>query len=412
MDADPNIPKSRSNTKWILLSLVAFLVIVGSFRLGYISGARGFTIDVKRFQVINKAEVPTIVDYNLLWQALDIVQQKYIDSEHIDPLKVLYGAISGAVTAAGDDYTEFLDPETLALFKTDLQGSFSGIGAEIGIDDNSIVVIAPLAGSPAERAGIRAGDFIVSINGETTLGMNPDQAASRIRGPEGSEVTLVLFRDGQSENFEVKIVREKIELRSVELSYKEQNGKKIAVIKISRFGDDTVDLLNEASRDIQRNNPAGVIVDVRNNPGGYLDTAVEVSSQWLEEGKLVVREERSQADAVLYNSSGDNQLGRFHTVVLMNGGSASASEILAGALKDNGRAILIGEKSFGKGSVQELVPLGDAAVKVTVAKWITPSGHNIDKEGLQPDIIVEFTNEDFDAGRDPQLERALQELTK
>ena len=406
----PSGPKMR---KWVLGALVAFVLIGGSFRLGLATGQKGYSFDPKTFKVINTEDAPADVDYNLLWQAIKIVQDKYIDKGNIDPREILYGAIRGAISASGDDYTEFFDPKTLADFRTELQGSFSGIGAEIGPRDGNIVIIAPLDDSPAQKAGLRPKDIVVQINGESTIDMPVDEAVNKIRGPEGSEVTLNIYRDGEAETFDVKIIRSKIELKSVKVEYQDVNGKRIALLTISRFGDDTNALLTSAVADIRRNNPAGIVVDVRNNPGGYLETSVDVASQWLDKGLLVVREEHSEKDVVMYNSLGTNQLGKYKTVVLINGGSASASEILAGALKDNGKATLIGEKSFGKGSVQELVPLGDdMAVKVTIARWITPSGKNLNKDGLEPDIKVEMTNEDFDAERDPQLDRALQEAAK
>ena len=383
--------------------------------MGYVSGARGYVFNPKTFSVVNKGDTPTEVDYGLLWEALKIVQTKYIDAGNIDPQKILYGAISGAIAAAGDEYTQFFDPQTYAEFKTELQGSFSGIGAEIDSTDGSVVVVAPLEGSPAEKAGLQARDLILKINNEDTAGMTAEQAANKIRGPEGSEVVLSIYREGRGEAFDVSITRQKIEIKSVNLSYKDVNGKRIAVIKISRFGDDTEDLFSKAVADIQKNNPAGVVVDLRNDPGGYLSTSVAVASQWLEKDVLVVTEAHSEKDTIVYNSDGSNGLGKFKTVVLINGGSASAAEILAGALKDNGKAQLVGEKSFGKGSVQELVPFGpnkDMAVKVTIAKWITPSGKNLNKDGLEPDVKVELTEDDFKAGRDPQLDKALQEMAK
>lgn len=408
------VPHQRpAYMKWVLAIFVAFIVIGGAFRLGYISGEKGFTFNGKTFTIINKQDAPTNVDYGLLWQAIKIVQDKYIDSGSIDPQKVLYGAIQGAVSAAGDEYTQFFDPKTLADFKTELQGSFSGIGAEVGMKNGNVVVVAPLDDSPAAKAGIRAQDIIVKVNGESTDGMTVDEAVNKIRGDKGTQVTLTLFRDGDTNTFDVTVTRDTIEVKSVKLEYKESNGKKVAVITVSRFGDDTKQLFDNAVADIQKNNPAGVIVDLRNDPGGYLNTAVDLASDWLETGKLVVSEAHSDSDVIKYNSTGTNRLGKFKTVVLINGGSASAAEILSGALHDNGKAMLIGEKSFGKGSVQELVPLDkDTAVKVTIAKWITPNGQNLNKNGLDPDIKVELTQDDFNAGKDPQLDRALQEVVK
>lgn len=405
----PRPPRSR----WALYGLVALLLLAGVFRLGYVSGKQGFTFNPKEFKIINRNDQPQNVDYGLLWKALDIVQSKYIDRDHIDQQKVLYGAIRGAVSAAGDEYTEFFDPSDLSDFKTQLQGSFSGIGAEVGKRNGNIVIIAPLEDTPAQRAGIQAKDIIVSVDGQSTVDMNVDEVVSKIRGQAGTDVTLTLFREGKTGTFDVKITRATIELKSVKLEYKESNGKQIAIITISRFGDDTKDRFDQAVKDIQSKNVGGVIVDLRNNPGGYLDTSVELASDWLENGKLVVTEAHSEKSNIVYNSKGYNRLGNYKTVILINGGSASASEILSGALKDNGKAQLIGEKSFGKGSVQELVPFGEnMAVKVTVAKWITPSGKNLNKDGLNPDIEVKLSEDDINNNRDPQLDRALQAVSK
>ncbi len=399
--------------KWILGLLIAFIVIGGSFRVGYVSGSKGYTFDSKTFQVVNKQNAPTNVDYNLLWEALKIVQDKYIDSDKIDQQQVLYGAIRGAIAAAGDDYTQFFDPKSLSEFKTELQGSFSGIGAEIGRKNENITVISPLKDSPAEKAGLKAKDIIVKINGEATTDMTVDDAVGKIRGQEGTEVTLTIYREGDTGTKDLTIKRQKIEIKSVKWEYKNVGNKKVAVITISKFGDDTKDLFNQAVAEVQKNKPDSIIIDLRNDPGGYLDTAVDVASHWLESGKLIVKEAKSDASSKDYNSNGSNELGGIKTLVLINGGSASASEILAGALRDNGKASLIGEKSFGKGSVQELIQLSkDTAVKVTVAKWITPGGKNLNKDGLDPDIKVELSDSDAQAGKDPQMDRALEEAGK
>ena len=413
LDFDSGSQSKPGYMKWVLGVLIAFVLIGGAFRLGYASGQRGYTFDPKTFEVINKGDAPAIVDYGLLWSALEIVQDKYIDSSSIDPREVLYGAIRGAIAAAGDDYTQFFDPKSYAEFKTQLNGSFSGIGAEIGKRNENIVIIAPLEDTPAEKAGLRSKDIIVKINGESTQDMAVDVAVSKIRGQEGTEVTLTIFREGDTETKDVKLIRRKIEVKSVKLEYKDVQGKKIAVLTVSQFGDDTQGLFAAAAADIAKTKPSGVVLDLRNDPGGYLVGAVDLASYWVDKDGLVVKEARSDTDSKDYNSFGYGLLGGFKTVVVINGGSASAAEILAGALKDNNKATLLGEKSFGKGSVQELVPLGtDMAVKVTVAKWITPGGKNLNKDGLEPDIKVELKDEDINAGKDLQLERALEEVSK
>lgn len=408
-----NNPKSLFSKKYLIGFILVVLIVAGIFRIGYNFGASGYTFSIKEFKVVNKNNPTTEVDYSLLWEALDVVGKKYIEKNNIDQRKVLFGAIQGAVRAAGDEYTEFFDPETLAQFKTELQGKFSGIGAEIGKRDGNIVVVAPLDDSPAQKAGLQPNDVIVKVDDNSVAGKNVDQVVDIIRGESGTKVKLTLFREGGDSTFDVTITRAQIELKSVKLSYKEVSGKKIAILKISRFGDDTQRLFDAAAGEIDANHADGVVVDLRNNPGGYLDTSVDIASDWLEAGKLVVKEAHSEKDVKDYLSTGRNRLGGIKTVVLMNGGSASASEILAGALKDNGKAILIGEKSFGKGSVQELIPLSqNTAVKVTVAKWITPSGKNLHKDGLIPDVEVKMTEDDYKNQRDPQLDRAAVEAAK
>ncbi|HMR55571.1 MAG TPA: S41 family peptidase [Candidatus Doudnabacteria bacterium] len=417
LDSEP--PKQfQSNMKHpfrnsTIMYLVVIALLFGVFRLGYGAGQSGYSFDVREFKIVNQSGQSVNVDYGLLWEAIDVVNRKYIDKDQIDQQQVLYGAISGAVRAAGDEYTEFFDPKTLAQFRSELQGTFSGIGAEIGKSEGNIVVVAPLADSPAEKAGLQAKDIIVKVDDQTVVDWNVDEAVSVIRGEAGTQVRLTIFREGTGTPFEVTITRAQIEIKSVVLTYREVNGRTVAILKMSRFGDDTERLLNAAITEIQGRNVAGIILDMRNNPGGYLETSVDVSSEWLERGKLVVTEARSDSDTITFNSSGSNRLGNYKTVVLINGGSASASEIVAGALKDNGKAVLVGEQSFGKGSVQELIPLrNDTAVKVTIAKWITPSGQNLNQGGIEPDIKVEITPEDIEAGRDPQLDRALEEILR
>lgn len=403
----------KKHTRRFLAVILIIMALVASFRIGYISGNKGYVFEPKSFKVINQSDAPATVDYDLLWDALDLVNQKYIDKGSINQEKVLYGAIRGAVGAAGDQYTEFFDPKDLEEFNTQLGGTFDGIGAEITKKDNNIVVI-PLDDSPAAKAGLRPQDILVKINNESVIDMTIDEAASKIRGPRGTSVTLTLYRQGESATFDVTIQREKIDVKSVKLSYKTVGDKKIAVIELSRFGSDTSDAFAKAVNDLLVAGAKGVVIDQRNNPGGYLETSVDLASYWLPKGQLVVNEARNNNDNQAYNSLGYGRLSGIKTVIIMNSGSASAAEILAGALHDNKVATLVGEKSFGKGSVQQLFNLPDnkGAVKVTVAKWITPAGKNLDKDGLVPDIEVKLTDEDRAANRDPQLDRAVEEAAK
>jgi carboxyl-terminal processing protease len=396
-----------------LFSIIVLVVIIaGSFGAGWKIGNKGFVYKPKEFKIVNQKDQPQAVDYQLLWDTLDVLNKKFIDKP-IDQQKILYGAVSGAVAAVGDPYTVFMPPKELQNFQTQLKGNFDGIGAEIGQKDGNIVIVAPLDGMPAQKAGLLAKDIIAQVDGQSTAGWSTEQAVDHIRGVKGTQVTLTILRSGKDKPFDVKITRDNIVIKSVKWKYQDVNGKKIAIITISQFGDDTEALFNQAVNDILTKNVSGIIVDLRNDPGGYLQTAVNIASNWVEAGKTVVTEAHSDGTTEVYAAIGNTRLANIKTMVMINGGSASAAEILSGALRDYNLAKLIGEKSFGKGSVQELVDLrGGAAVKVTVAKWITPNGKNLNKDGLNPDIEVKLTESDINAGKDPQMDSALQQITK
>lgn len=323
----------------------------------------------------------------------------------LDAAKLREGAKAGLVAAAGDPYTVYLTPEAAKRLQDDLSGTVSGIGAEVGIRNQKLVIISPVADSPAAKAGLRPSDQIVLINDEDPSGLSLDQAVSKIRGEKGTEVRLTLIR-GNAAPFEVKIVRDIITVASVKWSLKEGN---VGYIQLTRFGEDTGSLVSQAADDLKAKGAKSFIIDMRNNSGGYLNAAVQVSSEFLDGGQLVVEERRKGEGAEKLVSTGSGKLKGFKTVVLINEGSASASEIVAGALRDNGIATIVGQKSFGKGSVQEIKNLGGGAqLKVTVAKWYTPNGTNINKDGIKPDTEVKLEQADYDASRDPQLDKALE----
>lgn len=408
----PVSPKSKM-WKWGVIGLI---LLLACYQFGYTMGHRGYVFAPKEFRVVNQSEQPQTVDYNLLWDAINIVKQNYIEKP-IDQQAMLYGAVKGAIEAVGDPYTTFFQPKELQNFQTNLKGSFDGIGAEVGKQNGNIVIVAPLDGSPAQRAGIKAKDIIAKVNGEVVNDWSVEQAVDKIRGPKGTKVTLTLVREGKNQPFDVTIVRDVIQVKSVKWEIKNivQNGatKKIAVITLSQFGDDTDSLFSQAVNDILRQNVDGIILDERNNPGGYLQTAVDLASDWVDAGKVVVTEAHSDGTSQKYNAEGNNRFAGIKTVVLINGGSASAAEILAGALHDYQKAELVGEKSFGKGSVQELINLKEGgAVKVTVAKWITPGGINLNHNGLDPDVKVTISDSDASAGKDPQMDKAVEVVTK
>lgn len=341
-------------------------------------------------------------DMNEYWRVNDLLHAKF-DGD-ISQDKQAEGAITGMVASLGDPYTTYLTADQSKELSDDLKGSLSGVGIEVGLKNDKLTVIAPIDGAPAAIAGIRAGDIIVAVNGEDTSSMSLDMAVSKIRGQKGSEVTLKIVR-GSSLPKDYKITRDEITVPSVKTEVK-ANG--IGYIKISRFGDDTVSAVQDASNTLKSQGVKAVVVDLRDNPGGYLDGAVDVSSQFMSKG-VVVEQRSSKEKNSVYHAKPGGELTDIPVVVLVNGGSASASEIMAGALRDNNRATLVGEKTFGKGSVQQLFGLsGGANVKITIAHWFTPKGVNISKEGIHPDIEVKQTTEDFNAGRDPQLDKAIE----
>lgn len=333
----------------------------------------------------------------------DLLKKKY--DGKLDMAKLQDGLNKGLVDAVGDPYTVYMSEKEAAEFQSDLDGTFSGIGAELGKRNDSLVVITPISDSPAQKAGLRAGDTIVKIDDEDTKGLSVDAAVNKIRGAAGTDVKLGLVR-GDSP-VELSITRAQITVPSVKSEILEGN---VGYLQITRFSDDTAELSAKAAQEFKAKNVKGVVVDVRNNGGGLLDSAVKVAGLWLD-NKVVVAEKQGGKTTSELRTGNNPPLAGIPTTMLINEGSASASEILAGALHDHGVAKLIGKKSFGKGSVQELIDLpGGGKLKVTVARWFTPNGKNIDKEGIKPDIEVELSNDDFNNNRDPQKDRAVKEL--
>jgi len=321
----------------------------------------------------------------------------------LDTKKLEDGLKEGLVKAAGDPYTEYLTEDKNKEFNEQLTGSFEGIGAELGKDGEAVVIISPIAGFPAEKAGLKSKDIISKINGESAFDISTSEAVKKIRGPMGTSVKLDVIRDGKPLTFDIS--REQITIPSVKWEVTSDN---VGVMTISRFGEDTAGLAQQAAQEFKSKNVKGVVVDLRGNPGGLLDAAVDLSDLWLPRGKTIVQEKRDNEVTKTFRSTGNSILEGVPTVVLIDEGSASASEITAGALKDNGAASIIGVKSYGKGSVQELRDLkGGGVLKVTIARWYTPAGRNIDKEGIEPDQKVELSEADAAAQRDPQKDAAI-----
>jgi carboxyl-terminal processing protease len=409
----------KSNRKMIkkLFLFIFILCLIGlSFWAGLQRGkTENFIKEENSFPpnqtiVVNKDRSDNILDFSLFWKTWDLLKQKYVDEANLDSKKLMYGAILGMLQATGDPYTTFFTPDQNKQFNEDITGTFEGIGAELAIKNGVLTVVAPIEGTPAEKSGLKSGDKILKVDGKETSSMTVDEAVSNMRGPKGTTVKLTIFREGSDETQDVIVTRDVINIKSVKLEMKD-NG--IAYVKISIFGENTTKEFNSAASQISKNNAKGIILDLRNNPGGYLDDAVDIASRMIPKGKAVVQEESGDKSRKQINTKGGDLLSGIKTVILINEGSASASEILTGALRDNRDNItIVGKKSFGKGSVQELVPLSDgSAAKITVARWLTPNGDQINEKGIEPSVSVDLTNDDFQNNRDPQLDKAL-ELAK
>lgn len=387
-----------------IFSLAFIIVIFGS---GYKLGQQQYLNNLQK-----QFNLPNSFNNNQTFsKVLDILQKKYVDKQKINQEKILYGAIKGAVASLNDPYTFFLTPEENRQSKDDLQGKFEGIGAQLGLKNGRITVIAPLKNSPAEKSGVKAGDFINAVDGKKTDGWTLNQAVSKIRGPKGTKVKLTIERNNKE--LTINIIRDEIHVSSVELLYKNN----VAILKLNQFGENTNDEWDKAVDEIKnqydQKKIKGMILDLRDNPGGYLESSVYIASEFLNIGKVVVKQQ-SANQSLNYYVERNGRLLDIPLVVLINQGSASASEILAGALRDYKRAKLVGEKSFGKGSVQEAIDLDQGAgIHVTVAKWILPNGDWINEKGINPDIEVKNEVDEKNTltpDNDKQLEAALKVL--
>jgi carboxyl-terminal processing protease len=350
----------------------------------------------------------TLADFGTFWQAWQNINELYLRNPDVSGTAKVYGAINGLVQSLGDPYTEFFNPADNKQFQQDISGNFGGIGAELGTNaKNQIAIIAPLKGTPAEAAGLRAQDIIVAINGSSTDQMTVDQAVNIIRGQIGTKVTLTIMRSGWNKTQDFTITRANIQVPIVDFEMKGN----IAHISLHEFDQSADQLFYEALVKAMNNNAQGIVLDLRDDPGGYLDIAVDLAGYFLKPGTLVVSEVGRSVATTTYVATGDGVLGDFPMVILVNGGSASASEILAGALHDDRGVKLIGEKTFGKGTVQELENLSDgSSLKITVAHWVLPSGKIIDHQGIAPDYEVPLTDANIKNKQDPQLDKAIQVL--
>lgn len=408
--------------------ILAVLLLSFVFTIGYFLGNRGYVIKNEGpVNVTISRELPrdkSDLDFSLFWRIWDTVSEKYLDKAKIVPSEMIYGAIKGMVAAIGDPYTVFLTPKENRVVSEDLQGSFEGIGIQIGFKGTQLAVIAPLPDSPAEKEGIKAGDFIVGIKDEAshidrgTIGISLPEAVQAIRGPKGTKVTLLILREGEPEPKTFEITRTNLEVPSVVLKFVGEN-ESIAHLKLLKFGAETDGEWGKAVSEINAKckmltaervipKKCGIVLDLRNNPGGYLQGAVDTASEFLKSGLTVVIEESSDGTKSEFKVGKIGRLQKVGLVVLVNEGSASASEILAGALRDHDRAKIVGEKTFGKGTIQEPLELENGAgLHITTARWLTPNGTWVNEKGLEPDVKIE---DKADTEKDEQLEEAIKML--
>lgn len=387
---------AKKKNRYLLIPILLVVVALVGTGAGFYFGA-----DYARQHY---TELSQKIDVTAILDALNIVEEKYVGD--IDYQKMLYGAIRGLVRGVGDDYTDYFDPQEARLFQEDISGSFEGVGIEISMRDGQLVVVSPIEGTPAYRAGILPKDKILKINDTLTNDLSLEEAALMIRGKKGTPVKLTIYREGWEQPKEIEIIRDKIVIPWVKLDFINND---IAHLSIIQFTENIDEQFEKAVQEILNRGVKKIILDLRNNPGGVLDKAVDIAGWFLERGDVVVYERFSDGTEIPYQAKGNSKLSNAKLVILVNQGTASASEILAGALKENKKDVkLIGEKTFGKGTVQEAINFREGLIKVTVAYWLTPQKKMIEKFGLQPDIEVKMTEEDYQAEKDPQLEKAIE----
>ena len=387
--------------------IAAFVLLGGAFSGGFYLGQK-MPQNLVISGVANiENSTTTAADFSTFWQTWKTINDNYLKDGEVADQKRVYGAIRGLVASLGDPHSMYLEPSDSQKFQEDIQGEFGGIGAEIGIKRNQLVVVAPLKDTPASRAGLLAGDKILKISSTSTEGLTVEEAVKLIRGPLNTEVVLNVYRDDWEVPRDFKLLRAKISAPTVDLKMEEN----IAHLQLYSFNANANRLFYEALITALQNNAQGMVLDLRNDPGGYLEVAVDIAGWFLPKGALVVSETQKNALPQEFRSNGSGALSTFPVVILINGGSASASEILAGALRVQRGIKLIGEQSYGKGTVQQLFPLkDDSSVKLTVAQWVLPDGAILEGNGLKPDMEIKITEDDIKNKKDPQLEKAVEVL--
>jgi carboxyl-terminal processing protease len=413
-------PTKQRAGKYAGVYLTIITVIV-AFGAGILLGQRMYiqknltnadgTISPSKLANFNRATNHSdSVDFNQFWQVWDEIKSKYVKQQSVKDVDLFYGALQGMVYSLNDPYSVYFPPKAAEEFDRDLSGELSGIGAEIGIKKNQLMVIAPLPESPAQKAGLRPGDKILAIDSTSTFGMDVSVAVSKIRGPATTSVKLTILREGWKKPVDYTVHRAKINVPPVSVSMKPGH---VAYIRLMQFNENTYMDFSKAIGQIKRDGATSLVLDLRNNPGGLLDSAISIASEWLPEGTVIVSQRNNANSEDKRVSSGEHALVGMKTVVLVNGGSASASEILSGALQDNKVAVIVGEKTFGKGVVQDYHYLPDgSSLKLTVAEWFTPNGNSINEKGITPDTEVKEDFENEEVGQDVMIDKAIEILKK
>jgi carboxyl-terminal processing protease len=412
------MPKTFKN---ILIALMTLILFSGCFSGGVLLGwatnatpAFSTAFDINKLPFLPGNDTPeseTPDQEELLkpfWETWNLIQEQYVD-QPVDEDIMVQGAIRGMVNSLGDPHTAYMSPDEFHQMNVQQEGEYEGIGAWVDIYGEYLTIIGPMANSPAEEAGLKPGDIVIAIDGEDMTGVDGNIVLNHILGPSGTIVVLTIFREDVDEPFDVEIKRAKITVPSVEGEILDDN---IAYIGLYNFGDKTTSELRKTLKDLLAENPQGLILDLRGNGGGYLHTSIEVTSQFIEGGQIVMYEEFGDGSRRTLKSTRNGLATDIPLVLLIDEGSASASEIVAGAIQDYDRALLVGMTSYGKGSIQNVIPIQEeqGAVRITIARWLTPNERQIHELGIEPDIVIEYTEEDFEAERDPQLEKALELL--
>src|SRR3989344_835082 len=394
-------------------NVIIVLIVFGAFFIGIQVGANNIPAIDKILLANKETGITTQADFSPFWEVWNTINEKYPKADKITDQNRIYGAISGLIGSLEDPYSVFFNPEEAKTFEEEIAGNFSGVGMEVGIKDKILTVIAPLKDTPAYRANIKPGDKILKIDKTVTSSLSGiEEAIKLIRGEKGTAVVLTIFREGNNDPIEIKMIRDIIDIPTLDTELRKDG---IFIITLYSFSANSTGLFRNAIKSFTESGTDKLILDLRGNPGGYLDAAVDMSSWFLSGGKIIVTEDYgNDKEPEIFRSRGYDVFNdKLKFIILINGGSASASEIVAGAMQDHGRAKLVGEKSFGKGSVQETIKITpDTLLKITVAKWLTPNGNLIAEKGLTPDYPIEITKKDLEDKKDPQLEKAVELLLK